>query len=164
MQKYTSANTSINKTKLPKVYSNTKFSGKVFDLGCGKYTVHIRRHLEKENSTLLPYDPFNQPANVNADSLNKVLNSIRKHEPVNVVCSNVLNVIDDDNEVQKICKRIEYIVRKTGGHGFLTVYEGDRSGIGRKTGADQYQRNEPIRNYLRFFRSAKVSKQMIVIE
>lgn len=165
MQTCTSARTSINSTKLPKVYSRNKsWSRTVLDFGCGKYTVHIRRHLEQENSTLLPYDPFNQPASVNADSLGKVLKHIKRHDPVDVVCSNVLNVIDDDETVQKICRHIEYIVSKTGGKGYCTVYEGDRSGVGRKTGADQYQRNEPTSAYKKYFRRARVSGGIIIVD
>ena len=40
-QKITSANTSINKTRLPKAFTDFKTSGHVLDLGCGKYTNHI---------------------------------------------------------------------------------------------------------------------------
>ena len=83
--------------------------------------------------------------------------------PVDVVCSNVLNVIDDDAEVQKIAHHLEEIALTSGGHGFVTVYEGDRSGTGRRTGSDSYQRNEPLRNYLRFFRHAVMRNGMIVI-
>lgn len=163
MQKYTSANTSINKCKLPKVYSKTKLSGTVLDFGCGRYISHIRNHLSKWDVEYLPYDPFNQPSNVNADSLGKVRISIKRKNPVNVVCSNVLNVIDDDDVVQNICRRVEYIAEKTHGKAYVTVYEGNKTGIGKATGADQYQRNEPIASYKKYFRQAVISGGIIIV-
>ena len=72
--------------------------------------------------------------------------------PVDVVCSNVLNVIDSEYEIETIAQNIMNIVTATNGFGFITVYEGDKSGIGKQTGKDQYQRNEPLKNYLKYFR------------
>ena len=115
------------------------------------------------NKVYLPYDPYNQPDTDNQFSVTMVLYAMHTHYPVDVVCSNVLNVIDDDDTVHKIAGHIEEIVRDTGGTGYVTVYEGDRSGTGRVTGKDQYQRNEPLRSYLRFFRNATINNGMIVI-
>lgn len=163
MQKYTSANTSINSKKLPKIYSKAKFSGTVLDIGCGRYTIHIRRHLEDQDVEYLPYDPFNQPAEVNEKSLHRTRILIRNGRPVNVVCSNVLNVIDDEATVKNIARRIEYIVTLSHGRGYVTVYEGDKSGIGRQTGTDQYQRNEPISSYKKYFRRARISGGILIV-
>ena len=75
----------------------------------------------------------------------------------------MLNVIDSDTEVARIADRLQAIVWATGGIGYVTVYEGDHSGIGRKTGPDQYQRNEPLREYLRFFLRSEIRNGMIII-
>ena len=83
--------------------------------------------------------------------------------PVDVICSNVLNVIDDDDEIQKIARHIEQITTASGGRAFITVYEGNRSGIGKQTGPDQFQRNAPLRSYLRFFRNATIHNGMIIV-
>ena len=163
MQKFSSRGTSINSAKLPKVYSKVSFfpTDIVLDYGCGKFTSHIRDYLG--NVEYLPFDPFNQTNGVNANSLSKVRRALTAHEPVYVVCSNVLNVIDDDETVQKISSRIEYIVTATGGRAFITVYEGNKTGIGKQTGKDQYQRNEKLGEYTKFFKNAVVYNGMIVV-
>ena len=49
---------------------------------------------------------------------------------------------------------------------YITVYEGDRSGVGRQTGKDQWQNNRPLRDYLdevlAVFPNATLYKGMIV--
>lgn len=151
-QTYTSARTSMNAHKLPKVYSSIPAPARhslLFDYGSGKFTDHIRDAFP--GVVYLPYDPYNQPDDVNATSLTYLANAMHTRFPVTVVCSNVLNVIDDDAEVAAIAARIVVAVVRTGGTGYVTVYAGDRSGKGRQTGPDQYQRNEPLEAYLPLF-------------
>lgn len=166
MQKYTSSATSVNRAKLPAIYRRASLPhSMVLDYGCGKYTEHIEAHLRTMNKIYLPFDPFNQPDDVNKTTAYYLRLAQHVGRPVDVVCSNVLNVIDDDDTVRKIIRTIEAIVSRTGGTAYFTVYEGDRSGAGRATGTDQYQRNEPLRNYLRFFAlDTTVKNGMIVVE
>ena len=164
MQTFTSSATSINRTKLPAVYGKTCFSAAaVLDYGCGKYTDHIRDCLRRQGCVLLPYDPFNQPVHVNLISMNYVDRCRKEHVPVDVVCSNVLNVIDDADTIRSIANEIQTIVETTGGTAYITVYEGDRTCVGRATGHDQYQRNEPLRNYLKYFPYGIIRNGMIVV-
>lgn len=163
-QTFTSSATSINKERLPAVYRKADFSASlVMDYGCGKYTDHIKQYVNGQHRAFLPFDPYNQPDDRNAATATLVCNAMYRQFPVDVVCSNVLNVIDDDDEVRKVAHHVEEITARSGGTGFVTVYEGDRSGIGRQTGKDQYQRNEPLRNYLRFFTHATIRNGMIVV-
>lgn len=163
-QTFTSAATSINSTRLPAVYSKATLSAPlVMDYGCGKYTEHIEQYIRSLRKTYLPYDPYNKTEKENSFSMTLVCNAMYLRYPVDVVCSNVLNVIDDDATVHQVAKDIERIVRSSGGTGFVTVYEGNRSGIGRRTGEDQYQRNEPLRSYLRYFSNANIKNGMIVV-
>ena len=167
-QTYTSSATSVNRSKLPAVYRKackyfTRSSPFLMDYGCGKYTEHISEFLTGYGKVLYPYDPYNQSKAVNEHTLQFLDWAGAMQYEVDVVCSNVLNVIDSDDEVEKIARIIETIVQITGGTAFITVYEGDRSGVGRVTGKDQYQRNEPLRFYLRFFPSGKLEHGMIVI-
>lgn len=150
-QTYTSAKTSVNAAKLPKIFGKIAPAPRsmLFDYGSGKFTDHIQAALP--GVIYLPYDPFNQPDDVNAKSIYYVRCAMRAGLPITVVSSNVLNVIDSDEQVQDIAKTIMQIVYHTGGAAYITVYAGDRSGIGRQTGPDQYQRNEPLCDYLRFF-------------
>lgn len=167
MQTYTSSKTSVNRTHLPKVYGTADLRAPfVLDYGCGKYTDHIADALHAQGRELFPFDPYNQPEDVNRRTIDRVRVCVRSGVPVDVICSNVLNVIDDDGTIRFIVDQIGEIVRRTGGRAFFTVYEGDRSCVGRQTGADQYQRNEPIRSYLRFFfpMTATVTRGMIVVE
>jgi len=164
MQTFTSASTSTNRSKLPRVYTRARFSSCfILDYGCGKYTDHIRDHLGQQKRVLLPFDPFNQPGRVNLVTMKLIDVCKRERFPVDCVCSNVLNVIDSDGEVSRICYQLEQLVTTTGGTLFVTVYDGDRSGVGRQTGRDQYQRNEPLREYLRFFHNATVRNGMIIV-
>lgn len=163
-QTFSSSATSINAGKLPAVYRKANLSAPlVMDYGCGKYTEHIRNHVFSLHHAYLPYDPYNQPDEVNASTATIVCNAMVRKLPVDVICSNVLNVIDDDATVAKVARHIEEITTMSGGTGYVTVYEGNRSGTGRQTGPDQYQRNAPLRDYLRFFRSAVIRNGMIVV-
>lgn len=168
-QTYTSANTSINRTKLPAVYRKVTITTPfVLDYGCGKYTAHIRDHVAEQNAYYLPYDPYNQPEKVNEGACQMLNRCAEYHKPVTVICSNVLNVINDRNEIKNIAKVIRHIVRETNGVAYITVYEGDKTGTGRVTGKDQYQRNEPLRNYLKYFNidtstGADIHNGMIVV-
>ena len=164
-QTFSSSATSINAGKLPAVYRKAKLSAPlVMDYGCGKYTDHIEAYVKAPHRVYLPYDPFNQPDDVNKFSVTLVINAMHIRYPVDVICSNVLNVIDSDGEVSRICHHIEEIATTTGGTAYVTVYEGDRSGTGRQTGKDQYQRNAPLRDYLRFFHNATIKNNMIIIK
>ena len=151
-QNFTSARTSMNVRHLPRVYGLIPTPARhsiLFDYGAGRYTDHIRAALP--NVVYCPFDPYNQPDDVNATSLTFLFNAMHIRYPVTVVCSNVLNVIDDDDEIRKIATRIVVAVVRSGGTGYVTVYAGDRSGIGRQTGPDQYQRNQPLEAYLPLF-------------
>lgn len=162
-QTHTSAATSINANKLPRVYNLATFTpGEIIlDFGCGKYTDHIRKALP-DGVNYLPYDPYNQPHSVNYHSTRTVDIAKATGRPVTVICSNVLNVIDSAEGVAAIAAQIETIARKTGGRYLVTVYEGDRSGNGRETGPDQWQRNERTADYLKYFTgAARIQRGMI---
>lgn len=162
MQNFTGRNTSINSKKLPAVYRRFLFDGRiVLDYGCGRYTDHIRNSFA-DGTEYLPYDPFNQPSEVNTRSMARVAEACDQHIPVDIVCSNVLNVIDDDEEIARIASWIKSICHRSGGIAYITVYEGDKSGIGRQTGADQYQRNESIGKYRKYFPSAVIKRRTII--
>lgn len=163
-QKYTSAGTSVNSRHLPAVYKRAVFTAPfVLDYGCGKYTAHIAEHLHGQGRALFPFDPYNQPEEVNTRTQERTRECVRHRIPVDIVCSNVLNVIDDDYVVRSIVHFITTLVAATGGTAYFTVYEGDRSGIGRKTGKDQYQRNQPLDYYVRFFDRGRVQNGMIIV-
>lgn len=162
-QQFTSAGTSINSKRLPAVFAKLPARPRaLLDYGCGRYTDHIRAALPE--TVYLPYDVYNQPPAVNAATVKSVISLRAAGVPVDVVCSNVLNVIAEDDIIRNIARRITAVVRTGGGTAYITVYEGNRSGEGRQTGPDQYQRNAPLRDYLRFFPGAVIRSGMIVVK
>lgn len=168
MQNFTSAATSINKNRLPAVYGKVAFAANdvILDYGCGRYTDHIRAALP-EGAEYLPYDIFNQPQTVNYASVQRIHKLRAERRPVTVVCSNVLNVIDGDAEIRNVLQNIAVIIRSTRGTAYITVYEGNRSGIGRQTGPDQWQRNQKLADYLAFipcYVHAEVMRGMIILK
>lgn len=130
-QKYTSANTSINSTKMPRIYSlvSDRISDNdiVIDYGCGKYFDNYNL-----DSRFFGYDPYNRPDE-------RVLNS----EYNIALCSNVLNVIMEREQRIDLLKKLKNLAKKT----FITVYEGDKSGVGKVSKNDCYQLNRKVSDY-----------------
>lgn len=160
-QMFSSAATSINATRLPAVFKKLPEPAPrvLLDYGCGRYTDHIRAALPE--TVYLPYDVYNQPQPVNYATVRTVDTLRAEGVPVDVTCSNVLNVIAEDAVIEEIARNIRSVIRG-GGTAYITIYEGDRSGSGRQTGPDQWQRNEPLRAYLRFFPGAEIRRGMII--
>ena len=152
-QVLSSKGTSINKNKLPaiaKMVNWSEFEGlKVLDVGCGRYS-NLKEYVESFGVQYFGYDKYWKTAQENALAL--------QCQPDIVISSNVLNVIDSDAVVEQVCELIQsYNVPY-----MVTVYAGDSKSIGRATSGDSYQRNQPLREYLRYFKNAKVSKGAIV--
>ena len=165
MQKHSSKNTSVNIKRLPAVYNKvdwSRYSNKgddyyVVDIGCGRMETQelIHKYLKAYKIPhFIPYDPyqFNLIATENAKSI--IANhGLRKV----VICSNVLNVIDNEQSLDELvaylCDAIVYTTTEPEGiyimHPcYITVYEGDGSGVGHETKQDCWQRNEKLRSYL----------------
>jgi hypothetical protein len=141
-QTATSKATSINSKRLPAIYGKINLHGvsRIVDYGCGRYIEHIRANIDPMTQ-YLPFDPFNQPDEINMATRNACADGA---QGIGII-SNVLNVIDDDLAVENV---IDDCLRLTnGGMLYITVYEGDRSGVGRYTGADSYQRNMTVKQW-----------------
>ena len=160
----TSKNTSVNIKKLPAIYNRldwdalrerwaklTRFNRTpvVLDFGCGRYTDHIEHFLATKGFIYKGYDPFWKSSKENNEAL--------ACKPYIVICSNVLNVINNKetvNELQNFVRDFSFpallgqnVVQEPSFY-FLTVYEGNKSGIGRMTKPDCFQRNETLDNYI----------------
>lgn len=146
-QQYNSADTSINKTKLPAIFNKLDWEALslarhkngsclvVLDYGAGRYTEHIRDFLTQYGILYFPYDPYNLPKKVNEIS--------KRQKPDVVICSNVLNVIKENEIIEDIRK---FIKEKQCLY-FITVYEGDGFGVGKETKEKCWQRNEKLSAY-----------------
>lgn len=156
-QEFTSKNTSINSTKLPSIYHNRHFTRCVqsiidttgtcciIDYGCGKYTNHIAMDVYKKYHGLAAikfYDKYNQSASVNKDTLLYMTVA-----DVTVV-SNVLNVIKEEEVIRDILRDLFRNITCSHGFVYFSIYEGNKSGIGKQTKEDCWQRNEPAENYI----------------
>jgi hypothetical protein len=162
MQTRSSRNTSINTTKLPTVYNKVNWYNHskhpnetyIIDIGCGQKATQemIKHHLLHYGLfRYYPYDP-NHETIVSSHVVEHYLTDSKQQKII--VCSNVLNVIDDDialvELIKKLCDAI--VVQLNDGTYrmntcFITVYEGNKSGIGRETKKDCWQRNERLHVY-----------------
>lgn len=147
-QRYTSAGTSINKNKLPAVFNKVVFNkgSSVLDYGCGRYIDHIRAKVIEQGCKYYPYDPYNLPSS-----------KLPEGEVTYGVCSNVLNVIAEDNIMEDIIKT----VCEKSEIAYFTVYEGDKTGVGKATGKDSYQRNAKTIWYAELMQKMGYSNVMV---
>lgn len=144
-QSVTSANTSINKNRMPAVYGKIQLvdGDRVLDYGCGRYTEHLYHHCKENLAGFFPFDPFNVP-----EWKNRLSREQLENRPATIgVMSNVLNVIDSDGAIREaISDALSLISHR--GKLYITVYEGDKSGVGKYTSADSFQRNMKLKEYL----------------
>lgn len=163
VQEITSADTSINSESIPVVFSTlaekanklniTLENSVVFDTGCGKYPEIISNFFKASNTDYIGRDKFNQPENVNSQwadnckaagslGLNRIFTS-----------SNVMNVIKGEKfRIDYLRDIMQYM--KKGEKLYVTVYDGDRSGVGRVTKTDKngsaacWQENKKYKEYI----------------
>ena len=140
MQTITSANTSINSNHAPKVYGMKAaikiMEGKsVIDIGGGKYDTAINAAATYGTKVSI-YDPYNRTAAHNK--------AVMKSKYDVAIISNVLNVINDKDERIKV---IQLALQKAK-IVLITVYEGNKTGIGKQTGKDSWQENRQPDSYV----------------
>lgn len=161
-QVITSKNTSINSTKLPAVYNKINWNklmkewmiqnggenpiGIVLDYGCGRYTDHIQDFVNSKGFYYLGYDPYWK----NVDFANELdqISKINGGGLAAVVCSNVLNVIPWWEGVKRVSSLVHYLGYLARNRYFLTIYEGNKSGVGQETKKDCWQWNKTTDCYL----------------
>lgn len=142
-QSVSSANTSINKNKLPSVYKKIQleFNDRLLDYGCGKYIKHIQNYCNGYGASYYPYDPYNMSEEINSLTLKTLSNT----SATIGVMSNVINVIDSDESIKDA---INNAISLINGKLYITVYEGDKSGIGKYTKNNCFQRNMRLKEYI----------------
>ena len=152
----TSANTSINK-RIPALFKLVQWkSGTVnLDYGCGKYPEYARDYVTEKGVLNVSYDPYNY---------RKTEDTYFHFRYDTITLSNVLNVIESEQTRKSVLVDCAYLL-KEGGTLYVTVYEGDKSGIGRKTKTDCWQENRRTKDYveecLKVFKYCKVKGKLI---
>ena len=146
-QGITSADTSINKEKLPASFNKLN-KEKVFkegstniDLGGGRFN-NANDLLKKKGARNLVYDPFNRTEEYNKEVIAQAANG----QSDTATLFNVLNVIEDVPNQIKVLEQANNAL-KPGGEAFISVYEGSGSGVGKKT-SKGYQQNKKTKEYL----------------
>jgi hypothetical protein len=142
-QEFSSAMTSINSKKLPAVYHKINWERlhkdhniiRVLDFGSGRYINHIKQFVNQNWGIYYPYDSYWMSELQNEVSLNC--------HPDIIICSNLLNVIKEEEIINEIIQTLlNYNCPVV-----FSIYEGDKSGIGRETKKGCWQRNEVIKPY-----------------
>ena len=147
-QNISSRNTSINGSRLPRVFSivGTKLGWELdsvnLDIGGGRYN-NATEYLAQIGVRNLIWDPYNRSEDHNA----KIADYVSEELVDTVTLSNVLCVIAE-RRVQDSVLQMAYDVLKPFGSVYITVYEGDKSSEGRQTGPDQWQENRKLADYL----------------
>ena len=142
MQEFSSKNTSTNYAKLPAIYGKVNWNlfkeMLVFDYGCGNPTTqkNIRTFLKEKEVNYKGFDLY-----WHSDDFSNI------HKSDLVICANLLCVIKENSIVQKIIN----LILATNKPFIIQIYEGNKSGIGKQTGVDQYQRNLKTKDYLNCF-------------
>lgn len=140
MQNYTSKNTSLH--QIARIYKNPtsakylrdKF---ILDIGGGKYNDAAYYAFNELHSLVHVYDKYNR----DEDDNRFVLQFDNYHV---AILSNVLNVIDDREERIALLIMAKMKAKMT----LISVYEGDRSGIGKVSKKDCYQLNRKLEDYI----------------
>lgn len=155
MQKRSSMNTSVNTTKLPSIWGKLNLQWlykvnylkelRVVDYGCGRRATQEKVLIYISSQVPIiyfPYDPYwgDEDRNRNA------ISCLCQWEEADLcICANVLNVIDDDEELEKIIKEVTQAK-----YWAFQIYEGDKSGIGKESKAGCWQRNAKTEFYVKF--------------
>lgn len=162
IQTITSASTSISTiNKIYKLLPEMGYKPKtrILDFGCGKYDKN-EKEAEKHGYIWLGYDPYNR-----SNKENKMtLDCLEYASPHIIICSNVLNVIQEDNVLMDVLGQL-YDYADDDTDIYITIYEGNKSGIGKVT-TKGYQRNQKLDNYkdyiLEFFDVVDIIKPNIL--
>jgi hypothetical protein len=164
--KITSKNTSLN--QIPAGYKKSKKyhhldNSVVFDYGCGKYVEKVQAWAKDNiNSVVVGYDPYNRTTSDNLKAL------IDAQDCNVIVCNNVLNVLTDD-KIDFVIRDIAALaIRNNIKKVYVTVYQGNRSGKGKISKKDCWQRNEKIVDHVerlkRVFDNVSASNGIITIK
>ena len=145
-QSITSADTSINVSKLPQGYTkliknNTFKKGDVvLDIGGGRFDNAVDT-LKEKDVTVKVYDPFNRSLEHNR----AVVETVRDGQADKVVSFNTLNVIPEEANRLKVIEQAHNALKENG-EAFFTVY-GDPK---KKAGATVkgYQAHLPLKDYV----------------
>lgn len=141
----TSKATALN--QIASTFTNRKFDfddSLILDFGCGKGKAKEFCEKEFTHCTVCLYDPYH-----NFYETEKFVNADKTaYKNIVITCNNVLNVLQDNTLLEALAQ-IKKIAELTHTNKIIfKIYEGDKSGKGKITKNDCYQRNEKTENYI----------------
>lgn len=161
----TSKNTSVNTTRLPYIYSHINWKAiknkwnkvVVVDYGCGREVKHIVDFLTPFDIDYIAFDPYWGPITDKAD-ITALIDSYKRQNimPV-IICSNVLNVIPELDEMWRTKQYIQQFKVPY----FIKIYEGNKSCKGGESKPHCWQWNQPTRYYMEGYKFELIRKQII---
>ena len=114
----------------------------IFDYGCGRYDENMRFATEND-FVWFGVDPYNRSVEWNKANINEM--KTWGDSPNIIMLNNVLNVVKERFAIEHIVRQVyNYAGENT--DVYITIYEGDKSGIGRAT-SKGFQRNEKVSKY-----------------
>lgn len=137
---YTSKNTSMNASRPAAAYAfcernNLLVKRNILDYGCGRYYENCKAYAKEHGAlTWTGFDPYWKPQDL----------SFRTFDTI--ICANVLNVIKVNRDLDICIGRVLQMLAPLAVAVFQ-IYEGDRSGTGKETKPDCWQRNERTQKY-----------------
>jgi hypothetical protein len=134
-----SAKTSVN--QIPALHKSIdwKFGQTNLDVGGGKYET-ATEYLNSKGVNNLVYDPYNRTKEHNTSVLNHFIYD-------SATIANVLNVISTDEErISTLETASSYV--KPGGIIYISVYEGNKSGVSSISSIETHQENRKLKTYL----------------
>lgn len=140
----TSANTSINKNKVPAIFKLVEFEPNTenLDWGGGKYDT-ATEYLAKKGVKNMILDVYNRSTDHNYE----IIQHCGWRMPETATISNVLNVIEGKiDRLNTVFECLKFV--RPGGKCYITVYEGDKTGVGKETKPDCWQNNQKLDFYL----------------
>jgi len=161
-QDVSSADTSL--AQIPAVFKSKIFvpRGKNLDIGAGKFDLG-KQYLESERGVVesVPFDPFNRSIESNRAAVDRLQSGERFGT---TTVPNVLNVVAEaparDNVILQAAQALE-----PNGVAYFQIYEGDRSGNGRRT-SKGFQNNKKTSDYVaevrKHFGDVRTSGNIIV--
>lgn len=143
LQEISSADTSINATRLPSTFSRVKFENGTInaDIGGGRFD-NATEHLKGQGATNIIYDPYNRTPDHNRESIKKISGGKSDTATIN----NVLNVIQESASREQVILNAADAIKPDGTAYFL-IYEGDSSGNSKAT-SKGWQENRTAKSYI----------------
>ena len=122
------------------------------DIGGGKYDLATKA-LREVGVRNIVYDPYNRSEAHNEKALAALRGGVDT-----VTIANVLNVIREPKARQKVVR----LAFETSLRAYFTVYEGDRSGLGRET-RDGWQEHRHLASYIPEIRRVYPKARVVII-